>query len=181
MLWVLPFPVSIVLPYSFLLPSTLYYCFSITYDKWYYFLWILKTHTKLMNQKVFFNYLSVYLGQQTAVDVNRTAQTHTDRQGTSLLVQTMMLPMSWCLRIPDCFCCEQCNTVWNLSVHWQYPASFVQCVPTPSKCASSWRCWSQSDSGGLSYWKFTSLNTVVVSDMHVNDCIDLAFTPMLDA
>lgn len=41
----------------------------------------------MINQKVF--YSSFHLGRQTEVDVNRTAQTHTDRQGNDQLIQTI--------------------------------------------------------------------------------------------
>lgn len=41
----------------------------------------------MINQKVF--YSSFHLGRQTEVDVNRTAQTHTDRQGNYQLIQTI--------------------------------------------------------------------------------------------
>ncbi len=46
----------------------------------------------MINQKVF--YLSFHLGRQTEVDVNRTAQTHTDRQGTYELIQTFIVQIS---------------------------------------------------------------------------------------
>lgn len=94
MLWVLPFPVSIVLPYSFLLPSTLYYCFSITYDKWYYFLWILKTHTKLMNQKVF-----LIICQCISANRRRLMWTEQHRH-----TQTGRVPASWSK--PWCYPCH---------------------------------------------------------------------------
>lgn len=127
-----------------------------------------------------------HLGRQTEVDVNRRAQTHTDWTGSFEL-----------------FLFIDCNQIFTLaphSLHHDVDVHISTCLTVKQHvihlAARSGLCVSMATGpqrqiqtlttalGHVTHGSFSpSKNSplTVVSDMHVNDCIDLAFTPNLDA
>lgn len=144
--------------------------------------------TLMINQKVF--YSSFHLGRQTEVDVNRAAQTHTDRQGTDELVQTILTKSEhlfhcslswWC----GCFCRQQCETVQiTCFVMLAVSDLAVPCFMFRPVCIyGNKACSFMMNKQGLLIQISPLLTpaSLAVFNMHVNGCIDLAFTPNLDA